>query len=82
MKKQNRDLLVLFKQGLLTPHAMDREVNQLHEMLYDAEKTDNLSLCYEVIDVNTYKTDRTYGSIVRYLRSQKETPFVFLNCLN
>jgi hypothetical protein len=38
MNKSNRDLLVLFKEELMSPQAIEHEVEMLHELLYDVEK--------------------------------------------
>lgn len=82
MKKQNRDLLVLFKQGSLTPQDMDMEVNRLHQLLVSTEKMDSIITTHELLDLNTYKIEKGYVPIVRFVRQKKEIPFVFLNCLN
>jgi hypothetical protein len=82
MKKANRDLLVLFKQGLLSPKAMDMEVNNLHELLFTVEKTQNLVATHELIDLNVYKIQKGYIPIIKYIRQRREIPFVFLNSLN
>lgn len=82
MKKPNRDLLVLFKQGELSPHAMDLEVSRLHQMLFDVEQMDNFIPTHELIDLNRYRIEKGYVPIIRHIRSRKEIPFVFLNSLN
>ena len=82
MKKSNRDLLVLFKQGELSPQDMDLEVGRLHQILYDVEKMDNFISTHELIDLNRYRIEKGYVPIARYIRSRKEIPFVFLNSLN
>jgi hypothetical protein len=82
MKKPNRDLLVLFKQGNLSPHDMDLEVTRLHRMLFDTEKIDNLISTHELLDLNTYRIEKGYVPIIKHIRQRKEVPFVFLNCLN
>jgi len=38
MNKLNRDLLVLFNQELMTPQAIEHEVELLHQLLYNVEK--------------------------------------------
>ena len=42
MNKFNRDLLVLFKEELMNPQAIEHEVEMLHELLYSVERIDNL----------------------------------------
>ena len=55
MNKFNRDLLVLFKEELMNPQAIEHEVEMLHELLYSVEKIDNLIIAHEVINLNKYK---------------------------
>ncbi len=82
MNNTNRDLLVLFKQELRSPQAIEREVSWLHDLLYSVEKFDNLIPSHELIDVNQYKIIRKALAIKKYLLSKKEKPFVFLNNKN
>ena len=55
MNNPNRDLLVLFNQELMTPQAIEHEVELLHELLYTVEYIENLITAHEVIDLNKYK---------------------------
>ena len=55
MNKFNRDLLVLFKEELMNPQAIEHEVEMLHELLYSVERIDNLIVAHEVINLNKYK---------------------------
>ncbi|MBK7885035.1 MAG: hypothetical protein IPJ81_15570 [Chitinophagaceae bacterium] len=55
MNKANRDLLVMFKQELMTPMAMAYEVERLHQLLFKVEKLDNLVVAHEIIDLNKFK---------------------------
>jgi len=82
MKKPNRDLLVLFKQELMTPQAIEHELDSLHELLFDVERIDNFVSAHELIDLNKYKIIKTDFDIKRVIRSRKESPFVFLNNVN
>jgi hypothetical protein len=82
MNKFNRDLLVLFKEELMNPQAIEHEVEMLHELLYSVERIDNLIVAHEVINLNKYKisADR---KVIRETISLKELkPFVFLNNKN
>ena len=78
----NRDLLVLFNQELMTPKALEHEVNKLHELLFKVERTDNVAIAYELIDLNKYKVIRTHHIVKTHIRSKKEKPFIFLNNRN
>ena len=82
MNNPNRDLLVLFKQELMTQQAMEHEVSLLHDLLYNVERLDNLVAAHELIDLNKYKIISKQIPIKRYLRTGKEKPFVFLNNKN
>ena len=55
MNRINRDLLVLFNQELMTPQAIENEVELLHELLFSVERLDNLVSVHEVIDLNKYR---------------------------
>jgi hypothetical protein len=82
MINPNRDILVLFKQELMTPQAMERQVSLLHELLYNVERLDNVVTAHELIDLNKYKIIKKHVFIKEYLRNGKEIPFVFLNNKN
>lgn len=82
MNNSNRDLLVLFNQELMTPQAIEHEVELLHEMLYMVENPDNIIAAHEVIDVNKYKIFSAPHQLRNTLRSKTLKPFVFLNCKN
>ncbi len=82
MNKSNRDLLVMFKQELMTPQAMEHEVSLLHEMLFMVERLDNFVKAHEIIDLNKYKIISQSIAIKNIIRQQKDKPFVFLNNKN
>lgn len=82
MNNPNRDLLVLFKQELMTQQAMEHEVSLLHDLLYHVERLDNLVAAHELIDLNKYKIITKQVLIKKYLRTGKEKPFIFLNNKN
>ncbi|MEP6926152.1 MAG: hypothetical protein ABI834_00885 [Ginsengibacter sp.] len=82
MNKFNRDLLVLFKEELMNPQAIEHEVEMLHELLYSVERIDNLIGAHEVINMNKYKiiSDK---NVIKITLSQNELkPFIFLNNKN
>ncbi len=82
MHNPNRDILVLLKQDLMSPQAMERQVSLLHDMLFAVEKLDNVVRAHELLDLNKYKVISKPFLIKNHLRSSKEKPFVFLNNLN
>ena len=82
MNKANRDLLVLFKEELMSPQAIEHEVEMLHELLYHVENIDNICTAHEIIDLNKYRV-RTQRHVIREAIRRKELkPFVFLNNKN
>ena len=82
MNNSNRDLLVLFNQELMTPQAIENEVELLHEILYMVENLENIVTAHEVIDVNKYKIYTTPQQLSSIIRQRELKPFVFLNCKN
>ncbi|MBC7890438.1 MAG: hypothetical protein H7Z13_21385 [Ferruginibacter sp.] len=82
MNKMNRDLLVLFNQELLSPQAIEHEVELLHELLQIVERLDNLVTAHEILDLNKYKVIGKTLVIRNTIRRQELKPFVFLNCKN
>jgi hypothetical protein len=82
MNNSNRDLLVLFNHDLMTPKAIEQEVEMLHELLYTVECVDNIITAYEVIDVNHYSISSTPKTLRQTFRQKELKEFVFLNCKN
>lgn len=82
MHRPNRDLLVLLKQELMTPQAMEFAVEKLHIMLQQVETSPDIFLAYELIDVNKYKVSNKQLHLQSYFQQRKPPPFVFLNCKN
>lgn len=82
MGRVNRDLLVLFNQELMSPQAMEQEVELLHEMLFSVERLDNLITAHEIIDFRKYKIIKKKLSLRDTIKKQSLKPFVFLFCKN
>ena len=82
MNKSNRDLLVLFKEDMMSPQAIEHEVELLHELLYVVERIENLVVAHEVININKYKIQSTFKTIREAIRIKKLKTFVFLNNKN
>ena len=82
MNRSNRDLLVLFKEELMTPQAIEHEVELLHELLYAVEKIENLITAHEVINLNKYKIQKQFHIIRNNIRRKVLKPFVFLSNKN
>jgi hypothetical protein len=82
MNKTNRDLLVLFKQELLSPQAIEETVDWLHEILQTTERLNNLVVAHEILDLNKYKVIHNPLVLRNTLRKDALKPFIFLNCKN
>jgi hypothetical protein len=82
MNNINRDLLVMFNQELMSPQAIEHEVELLHELLFNVERMENLAKAHEIIDLNKYKIISKEHLVKGIFRLQEMKPFVFLNCKN
>ncbi|MBU3713502.1 MAG: hypothetical protein FGM46_00975 [Ferruginibacter sp.] len=82
MNKSNRDLLVLFKENIMSPQSLEQELEWLHELLFNVERPDSFASAHEIIDLNRYKIHNNKIEIKKYLRRKKEQPFLFLNNKN
>lgn len=82
MNNSNRDLLVLFNHDLMTPKAIEQEVEMLHELLYEVECLNNVIAAHEVIDINRYKIIAESKPLKSIFRQKELQAFVFLNCKN
>ena len=82
MNKSNRDLLVLFKQELLSPQVIEETVDWLHEILQTTERLNNLVIAHVVLDLNKYKVVHNPLVLRNTLRKDPLKPFIFLNCKN
>ena len=82
MNKSNRDLLVLFKEDLMSPQAIEHEVEMLHELLYAVERIENLITAHEVINLNRYRIHNQFNIIRNTIRMKELKPFIFLNNKN
>jgi hypothetical protein len=82
MNNPKRDLLVLFKQELMTPQSIEHEVEKLHEMLYAVESVENFIAAHEIFDLNKYKIITRSNQLRAIIRKRELKPFIFLNCKN
>lgn len=78
MNHHNRDLLVLLNQERMTQQALEHEVCKLHELLYRVERTDNLAIAFELIDLNKSKVVTRHHVIRDHIRYRRNKNFVFL----
>ncbi len=78
----NRDLLVMFNEEIMSPQAIEHEVELLHQMLYGVEGIENLIIAHEVLDLNKYKIFNSAHQLRKNLYRRNFKPFVFLSCKN
>ena len=72
----------MFKEELMNPQAIEHEVEMLHELLYSVERTDNLVVAHEVINLNKLKVSSDENVIRETIGLKELKPFVFLNNKN
>ena len=82
MNTTNRDLLLLLNQDILSPQALEHQVEMLHEMLYKVESTENICTAHEIIDLNRYKIISKVHLVRDHIRRKENKPFIFLNNKN
>jgi hypothetical protein len=82
MNNLNRNLLVLFNQEMMSPQAMEHEVDILHKLLYNVERSDSIIITHEVIDLNKYKVINNPIHLRKIIRQKELKAFVFLNNKN
>lgn len=82
MHPQNRDLLVLTKKQTMNAQELEREVELLVNLLFEAEKIDAFCIANEVIDLNRYKIISKPYLIQKIIRQRKAKSFVFFSNKN
>ncbi len=78
MKKFTRDLLLLKHKHNAGGKSIQREINQLNELIHQLETSRNYYVAYELIDVNRYKVLHDQVSISKALKPRGLKPFQFL----
>ncbi|MGZ3846344.1 MAG: hypothetical protein ACXVBX_15025 [Flavisolibacter sp.] len=76
MKNYDRDLLVLYKADVYNEDLLQREVENLHQILLRVERSDIFSLSHELV-TRTRITQKA-RAILRATRHLKLKPFRFL----
>lgn len=76
--KQNRELVVIRKSEDFAPEALEREVEQLHHLLYRAEELEAFCRVHEVIDLNQYKVHTQSGRVKKVVLRRDFKAFEFL----
>ena len=76
MKNYDRDLLVLYKADVFNEDLLQREVENLHQILLNVERSDIFCLAHELVTRN--KITQKAKSILRATRHLRLKPFQFL----
>lgn len=76
MKNYDRDLLVLYKADVFNEDLLQREVENLHQILLNVERSDIFCLAHELVTRN--KITQKTKSILRATRHIRLKPFQFL----
>jgi len=78
MKACNRDLLVLVKDEQMNEKSMERELEQLNDLLFRFETMDSFCAAHEIFDINRHKTLCRRDNIQRIIREKELRPFYFI----
>ena len=76
MKNYDRDLLVLYKADVFNEDLLQREVENLHQILLNVERSDIFCLAHELVTRN--KITQKAKNILRATRHIRLKPFQFL----
>lgn len=77
MRTPTRDLLVLLNEELMSPQALEHEMDVLNAILFKAEHYENILTAHELIDLNRYRIFSQKHILLRELRNRTQRPFVF-----
>ena len=78
MKASDRDLLVLVKDEFMNDHFMEKELEQLNNLLFHYETVENFCVAHEVFDVSKYKIVTKAKGIRKILKQKQTKPFQFI----
>jgi hypothetical protein len=76
MKNYDRDLLVLYKADVFNEDLLQREVENLHQILLKVERSDIFCLSHEL--VTRHKITQKVKTILKATRNVTLKPFQFL----
>lgn len=69
------------KKGPSDNRELDREIENLHQLLFNAESLENFCVANEIIDINRYKIIQHPAKISKIIK-RKLKPFQFVNNKN
>lgn len=76
MKNYDRDLLLLYKADVFNEDLLQREVENLHQILLKAERSDVFCLAHELVTRN--RITSKVKAILKATRHIRLKPFYFL----
>ncbi|MFN4286864.1 MAG: hypothetical protein ACK4E8_12980 [Lacibacter sp.] len=76
--KKNRELVVLRSSEGLSEAALERELEQLHSLLYCVEELEAFCRAHEVHDLNRYKVYTQSGRVKKVVLRRDFKAFEFL----
>ena len=76
MKNYDRDLLVLYKADVFSEDLLQREVENLHQILLKVERSDIFCFSHELVTRN--RITQKARSILKATRNLRLKPFQFL----
>lgn len=82
MKASNRDLLVLVNDQNLNAESIEVELDRINKMLIKYETLSALCRAHEVFDMNRFRKLKKQHEKEAVIKSQEETPFVFVININ
>ena len=82
MKTPERDLLVLVRDEYMNEKFMEKELEQLNEMLFHYETIEKFCAVHEIFDLNKYKIITKASPMQQIIRQKELKPFQFVSNKN
>lgn len=79
---QRRDLLVLLNNEHRSQHAIDQEVEWLHDILFHVEALENFCQAHELLDLNRYKVIGHIAKVKKAVLRKDFKAFEFISNKN
>ena len=79
---QRRDLLVLLNNEHRSQHAIDQEVEWLHDVLFHVEALENFCRAHELLDLNRYKVISNVAKVKKAVLRKDFKAFEFISNKN
>ena len=79
---QRRDLLVLLNNEHRSQHAIDQDVEWLHDVLFHVEALENFCRAHELLDLNRYKVISNVAKVKKAVLRKDFKAFEFISNKN